>query len=175
MHKQHPQTAYRKDAVLIGTIFENCDRQNSSLQAISPQFSCGSARIKNKGPIFNCQNGGTIMAIFEKTIRNKNFDKLLRKLENEIPDSSWSADLEAGSDFKEGDARCSVRVFERYSMMGGNRLSLTLTMFQNGDSPIRLSAITAGGSQAVFFKVNTLGEESFLNDVKDLLEEILEE
>ena len=68
------------------------------------------------------------MAIFEKTIRNKNFDKLLRKLENEIPDSSWSADLEAGSDFKEGDARCSVRVFERYSMMGGNRLSLTLTL-----------------------------------------------
>ena len=56
------------------------------------------------------------MAIFEKTIRNKNFDKLLRKLEQEIPDSSWSADLEAGSDFKEGDARCSVRVFERYSM-----------------------------------------------------------
>ena len=100
---------------------------------------------------------------------------LLRKLEQEIPDSSWSADLEAGSDFKEGDARCSVRVFERYSMMGGNRLSLTLTMFQNGDSPIRLSAITAGGSQAVFFKVNTLGEESFLDDVKDLLEEILEE
>ena len=71
------------------------------------------------------------MAIFEKTIRNKNFDKLLRKLEQEIPDGSWSADLEAGSDFKEGNARCSVRVFERYSMMGGNRLSLTLTMFQN--------------------------------------------
>ncbi|WP_460598237.1 DUF6054 family protein [Faecalibacterium taiwanense] len=54
-------------------------------------------------------------------------------------------------------------------------MSLTLTMFQNADSPIRLSAITAGGSQAVFFKVNTLGEESFLNDVKNLLEEILEE
>ena len=26
MHKQHPQTAYRKDAVLVGTIFENCDK-----------------------------------------------------------------------------------------------------------------------------------------------------
>ena len=105
------------------------------------------------------------MAIFEKTIRNQKFNTLLRKLEQEIPDSSWSADLEAGSDFKEGEARCSVRVFERYSMVGGNRLSLTLTMFQNGDSPIRLSAITAGGSQAVFFKVNTLGEEAFLDDV----------
>ena len=99
------------------------------------------------------------MAIFEKTIQNKKFDQLLWKLENEIPASSWSAELEAGSDFKEGDARCS----------------LTLTMFQNGGSPIRLSAITAGGSQAVFFKVNTLGEESFLEDVKGLLEEILEE
>ena len=115
------------------------------------------------------------MAIFEKTIQNKKFDQLLWKLENEIPASSWSAELEAGSDFKEGDARCSVRVFERYSVMGGNRLSLTLTMFQNGGNPIRLSAITAGGSQAVFFKVNTLGEESFLEDVKGLLEEILEE
>ncbi len=114
------------------------------------------------------------MAILEKTIRNKNFDKLLRKLEKEIPDSSWSANLEAGSDFQEGGARCSVRVFERYSMLGGNRLSLTLTLFQNGDSPIRLSAITAGGSQAIFFKVNTLGEEAFLENVKELLEEILE-
>ena len=27
MHKQHPQTAYRKYAVLIGTIFENCDNK----------------------------------------------------------------------------------------------------------------------------------------------------
>lgn len=110
------------------------------------------------------------MAIFEKTIRNQNFDTLLRKLEHAIPDSSWSAELEAGSDFKEG----SVRVFERYSMVGGNRLSLTLTLFQNGDEPIRLSAIAAGGSQAVFFKMNTLGEDAFLKDVKQLLEEILE-
>ena len=32
------------------------------------------------------------MAIFEKTIRNRNFDTLLRKLERAIPDSSWSAE-----------------------------------------------------------------------------------
>ena len=88
------------------------------------------------------------MAIFEKTIRNKNFDKLLRKLEQEIPDSSWSANLEAGSDFKEGNARCSVRVFERYSMMGGNRLSLTLTLFQNGDSPIDVACVVKSVAMA---------------------------
>ena len=108
------------------------------------------------------------MAIFEKTIRNKNFDKLLRKLENEIPDSSWSADLEAGSDFKEGDARCSVRVFERFSYMGGNRLSMSVTLFQN-DGPICMSAVTAGGSQGVFLKVNTWGEDAFLEKLKELI------
>ena len=31
MHKQHPQTAYRKDAVLIGTVFENCDKNKTVL------------------------------------------------------------------------------------------------------------------------------------------------
>ena len=115
------------------------------------------------------------MAILEKTIRNQNFDTLLRRLEKAIPDSSWSAELEAGSDFKDGEARCSVRVFERYSMAGGNRLSLSLTLFQNGEGPIRLSAITAGGSQAMYFKMNTLGEKAFLSDLKEMLEEILEE
>ena len=115
------------------------------------------------------------MAKLERTVDHWQMDCLMQQLEEKILSNSLSANLEAGSDFEDGDARCSVRVFERYSMMGGNRLSLTLTMFQNADSPVRLSAITAGGSQAVFFKVNTLGEESFLNDVKDLLEEILEE
>ena len=30
MLRQHPQTAYRKYAVLIGTIFENCDNKKVS-------------------------------------------------------------------------------------------------------------------------------------------------
>ena len=30
MHKQHPQTAYRKYAVLIGTIYENCDKNGKA-------------------------------------------------------------------------------------------------------------------------------------------------
>ena len=59
-------------------------------------------------------------------------------------------------------------------MVGGNRLSLTVHPLPQGDEPIRLSAIAAGGSQAVFFKMNTLGEYAFLKDVKQLLEEILE-
>jgi hypothetical protein len=34
MHKQHPQTAYRKYAVSIGTIFENCD--NNKAEPVFP-------------------------------------------------------------------------------------------------------------------------------------------
>ncbi|MBQ5905147.1 MAG: hypothetical protein IIW88_04700, partial [Clostridia bacterium] len=76
---------------------------------------------------------------------------------------------EDSSDFTIGDVRCSVRVFERYSYMGKNRVSLSITLLQVGSNPIQLSAITSGGSQAMLFKINTLGEESFL----DLLKEIL--
>lgn len=48
-------------------------------------------------------------------------------------------------------------------------MSLSVTLFQNGDGPISLSAITAGGSQALFFKVNTWGEEAFLDKLRELL------
>ena len=52
--------------------------------------------------------------------------------------------------------------------MGGNRVSLNLTLVGNGPR-LFLSAITAGGSQAMLFKINTLGEEAFLDKVEELL------
>ena len=97
------------------------------------------------------------------------FNQWLSKIENGILNGSLSASLEDTSDFHNGDARCSVRVFERYSYFGGNRVSLSVTLFQNGDGPIYLSAITAGGSQAMFFKINTVGEEAFLDKLRELL------
>ena len=109
------------------------------------------------------------MAKLEKTLSG-NFDRWLEKIQQGILDGSMSASVEESSDFRSGDARCSVRVFERYSYTGGNRVSLTVTLFQNGDEPIRLSAITTGGSQAVFFKINTWGEEAFLDKLRELVE-----
>lgn len=108
------------------------------------------------------------MAKLEET-RYEDFDRLLQRLEQGILEGSMSASLEDASDFRSGDARCSVRVFERYSYLGNNRVSLTLTLFQNGNEPVRLSAITAGGSQAIFFKINTWGEESFLDKLREIL------
>ena len=92
------------------------------------------------------------MAKIERYI-NEDFDQLLSKIEDGIINGSMSATLEDASDFRSGTARCSVRVFERYSYAGGNRVSLNITLFQNDKDPVQLSAITAGGSQAVFFKI----------------------
>ena len=41
MHRQHPQTAYRKYAILIGAIFENCDKSHSILFSRSEGCDCG--------------------------------------------------------------------------------------------------------------------------------------
>ncbi len=108
------------------------------------------------------------MAKLERTL-NGDFYGILHNITDGILNGSVSASLEESSDFKSGDAKCSVRVFERYSWSGSNRVSLSVTLFQNGSSPIHLSAITAGGSQATFFKINTMGEEAFLDKLKEIL------
>lgn len=108
------------------------------------------------------------MAKLERTL-NGNFDDILYTIENGILNRSVSASLEDSSDFCSGDSRCSVRVFERYSYAGGNRLSMNVTLFQNGSGPIFLSAIASGGSRAMFFKVNTWGEDAFLDQLRELL------
>lgn len=108
------------------------------------------------------------MAKLEQTIYG-NFDQILNRIENGIIQGSMSASLEAASDFYSNGARCSVRVFERFSWSGSNRVSLSVTLFQNGEDAIHLSAITAGGSQAMFFKINTWGEDAFLDKLRELL------
>ena len=108
------------------------------------------------------------MAKLERKLSG-DFNQLIKKIETGILNGSMSASLEDSSDFYSGDARCSVRVFERYSYAGGNRVSMSVTLFQNGNDAIHLSAITSGGSQAVLFKINTWGEEAFLDKLREIL------
>ena len=116
----------------------------------------------------NLSEGERVMAKLERTLSG-DFNQLIKKIETGILNGSMSASLEDSSDFYSGDARCSVRVFERYSYAGGNRVSMNVTLFQNGNDEIRLSAITSGGSQAVLFKINTWGEEAFLDKLREIL------
>ena len=109
------------------------------------------------------------MAKYERTLYG-DFDEYLEKIENGILNGSLSASLEDSSDFCDGESRCSVRVFERYSYMGGNRVSLNVTLFREKSGDIKLSAITSGGSQALMFKINTLGEKAFLDKLIEIFE-----
>lgn len=109
------------------------------------------------------------MAKYERSLKGS-FDGILRRIEDGILSGSISASFEDGSDHASGDVRCAVRVYERYSMMGGNRVSLNVTLIGNGDR-LFLSAITSGGSQAVLFKVNTFGEEAFLDCLREIVED----
>ena len=108
------------------------------------------------------------MAKLEKSITG-NFDDIIFRIEQEIIKGSMSATLEDSSNFRSGNARCSVRVFERYSYTGGNRVSMSVTLFQGDDGEIHLSAITSGGSRALLFKINTWGEEAFLDKLREIL------
>ena len=108
------------------------------------------------------------MAKYETRLRG-DFDETLRYLHDGILDKSASASYEDESCVQFAGVRCCVRVYERYSFMGGNRVSLNLTLVGNGPH-LFLSAITSGGSQAVLFKINTLGEEAFLDKLEELLD-----
>lgn len=100
---------------------------------------------------------------------NGTFADILADIDKAI-NKSVSASMEDSSSFVFGsEERCEVRVWERFSWSGNNRVSLSLTLVGT-DGSIMASAITSGGSQAVFFKLNTFGEESFLNSVSWVFE-----
>lgn len=107
------------------------------------------------------------MAIYQRTFHEE-FDALVEKVERVVLNGSMSASLEESADYCTPQGRCSVRVFERYSYAGGNRVSMSVTFFQAGPE-VELCAITSGGSKGVFFKLNTWGEETFLDTLKEEL------
>ena len=108
------------------------------------------------------------MATYETNLHGE-FGPVLYYLHHGILKGSMSASFEDESYVQYAGVRCCVRVYERYSWSGGNRLSMTLTLVGDGED-LFLSAITAGGSQGMLFKFNTLGEEAFLDTLRELAE-----
>lgn len=107
------------------------------------------------------------MAKLERNITG-DFDHFLEYINKGIISGSISATFEDGSDWQRGEVRVAVRVYERYSWLGGNRVSLSVTIASTGRD-LFISAVTSGGSQAMFFKINRFGEGSFLGKLEDLV------
>ncbi len=104
------------------------------------------------------------MAKFERTITG-DFDDVLDRLHRRGPDGSFSASYEDGSDYAAGDVRLrrpGLRAVQLVRRQPGEH------EFDAGGPgrELFLSAITSGGSQAVLFKINTWGEEAFLDTLR---------
>ena len=89
------------------------------------------------------------MAKYEWEFRG-DFDTALSKSHDAVVNGSCSVSFKDGSDYESGGFRCAVRIHEHYSVMGGNRVRLSLALAAGGGD-LFLSAITSGGSQAMLF------------------------
>ncbi len=110
------------------------------------------------------------MAKLERSLQGS-FDAVLERIHRGILDGSATASCEEISDTSMGGVRCAVRMYERYSAFGGNRVAMCVTLLGQ-EGRLWVSAMSAGGSQAMFFKVNTWGEDSFLDTLAAVLDEL---
>lgn len=132
------------------------------------EVNCGAGKCRKLRD--GAKGRGNGMAKYEKVVYG-DFDWILDRLDKAVMSGSTSASYEDGSSFTQGDFRCEVRVYERYSWTGGNRVSMAMTLAGSGGEYF-LSVITSGGSQGMFFKVNTLGEESFLETIAEVVDSL---
>lgn len=114
------------------------------------------------------EKDGKKLAKFERQLYG-NFDEILNCLHNTIMRNSTTVSYEDGSDFSTNSCRCAIRSYERYTYLGKGRVSLTFTLLES-DGKIFVSAISSGGSQAMFFKINTIGERNFLDTISGVIE-----
>ena len=95
-------------------------------------------------------------------------------LEAGVLGRSRSASAEAAVDLGTSAGGIAVRGYERFSMMGNNRVGMSDTAIQDGPY-VHIVGITLGGSQAVFLKLNTIGEEEFLATLNSTISQWEEE
>lgn len=111
------------------------------------------------------------MAKFEKILTG-DFEQLSEAIEIEVLKANISSSKGDECYFESADSRFLVRVYERYSIWGRGRVSLTLTLFEN-DNKIKLCAITAAGSRSRLFKINSWSEKRYLKRFIKLLDSVV--
>ena len=104
------------------------------------------------------------MAKYELSLQT-DFDEFVEEIKAGVERRSHTISLEEETKLTAGDVRIHVVAYERYAYMGHNRSSLNIT-FVGCDGTVHLIGIGTGGSQAVFFKVNTWSEQAFLDTLE---------
>ena len=93
------------------------------------EVNCGAGKCRKLRD--GAKGRGNGMAKYEKVVYG-DFDWILERLDKAVMSGSTSASYEDGSSFTKGDFRCEVRVYERYSWKGGNRVSMAMTLAGSG-------------------------------------------
>ena len=106
-------------------------------------------------------------------LKDIDFHHFCDYLKKEILTTSASASLEEEHYIEEDDFQIAIFAFERYSMTGNNRLSLSVTIVVH-DHLGEIIGISAGGSTGVILKVNTFGENAFLSKLNKAIEKYKE-
>lgn len=106
---------------------------------------------------------GMNMAKTETTVRNKSsFEKTVKHFTDAVMNGSYTATLEESIDMQAGNAVCAVRTLERYSALGGNRVSMTIVFLsEEGSDETKIVATSTGGGGLV--KIVPWGENEFLD------------
>lgn len=112
------------------------------------------------------------MGKYQLSLSGRDINTVMSIVHSELLQGSLTCELNSASNFTGKNVRCCVRVYERYSIFGQNRVSLTLTYFQEDGGPVEVSAISAGGSQALFAKINNVSEEAFLNEFRKIIHKL---
>lgn len=110
--------------------------------------------------------------MFYKKEVNKDINEVSHKIKEAFENMNLSSSLE-GSIKEVVDSKIvELMVFERFSMFGSNRVSLSVMLI--GDTySTKIIMKASGGSQGAIFKINTLSESSFLNKAIKKLDSIL--
>ena len=104
------------------------------------------------------------MAKFEQSVYGS-FDAIVNTLDRDIQGSGLSVNLVDESDFRTGDTRVAVRVYDKYYARNSNRTSLSLTVVGTGNT-VYVSAIGAGGGSGVFLNFSFGAESDFVYTVE---------
>ena len=112
------------------------------------------------------------MATLRKEFKG-NFEETIEVIKDAIHKSN-TASTESEIFEEVNGVRIWLGVFERYSLIGGNRLSMSVNIIEI-ENDIILNVVTSGGSQGAFYKINTWGEESFLETIIEPLRLYIEE
>lgn len=98
-------------------------------------------------------------------------DEVFEYINDAIVKGSSTISIEESSLVQVGETKIAIRAYERYSVLGQNRVSLHLTIASN-EEETHVSIISTGASQGMLFKYNFFSEDRFLQTVIPAIERI---